>query len=140
MILGREILKRKREYQEKVIHFQIPFLATTAKMWVFLDNGSVTYEHADEEADDLKSRGIAVEYTARQEKGYFFYFPPAERDTSSLKKKKKIKAQKLLKLQGTLGSLERSHKSFQRPSYITRKQLRFLKQLYYEEEEKKKKA
>jgi hypothetical protein len=35
-------------------------------MQVFLENGMVTYEHADEAAEDLKTRGIPVEYTARR--------------------------------------------------------------------------
>lgn len=65
-----EILKRRKEYtpikkalKEKGIRFQTPF---PAKMRVFLENGPVTYEHADEAAEDLKSRGIPVEYTARR--------------------------------------------------------------------------
>ncbi|XP_038872899.1 SLIT-ROBO Rho GTPase-activating protein 1-like [Salvelinus namaycush] len=35
-------------------------------MRIFLENGPVTYEHADEAAEDLKSRGFPVEYTARR--------------------------------------------------------------------------
>jgi hypothetical protein len=65
-----EILKRRKEYtpikkalKEKGIHFQTPF---PAKMRVFLENGLVTYEHADEAAEDLKSRGSPVYL---QEKG-----------------------------------------------------------------------
>lgn len=73
-------------------------------MQVFLGNGPVTDEHADEEADDPESRGIPVEYTARRKR---FFNSTGGKDTSL--KKKKIKAQKLLKLQETLGSLERSH-------------------------------
>jgi hypothetical protein len=49
--------------KENGIRFQTPY---PAKMQVFLENGPVTYQHADEAAEDLKSRGSPVEYTARR--------------------------------------------------------------------------
>ena len=73
-----EILNRRNEYtpikkalKEKGIRFQTPL---PAKMQVFLENGTVTYEHADQAAENLKSRGISVEYTARRKAS-----SPAER-------------------------------------------------------------
>jgi hypothetical protein len=64
-----ETLKRKeytpikKALKEKGIRFQTSY---PAKMRVFLENGPVTYEPADEAAEDLKSRGSPVEYTARR--------------------------------------------------------------------------
>lgn len=49
----------KRTLKEKGIHFQTPL----TRMRIFLKDGPVTYHSAEQAADDLRARGIAVPHT-----------------------------------------------------------------------------
>lgn len=52
----REYLPIKKTLKEKGIRFHTPLM----KMRVFLDSGTVTYESADQAAEDLRAKGFPV--------------------------------------------------------------------------------